>query len=69
MAISFHRRGEDEETDQAWDSLREALDELKEMEETEFDVSEGEMVEEYDDASVNSQSHEEDGHFIRNLEE
>ena len=38
MTISFHRRGEDEETDQAFDDLREALDELKKMEQKEFGV-------------------------------
>lgn len=52
MMISFHRRGEDEETGQAWDSLRDALDELKEIEEKKFGLAEEEMDEEDDAAFV-----------------
>jgi hypothetical protein len=52
MTISFHPRGEDEETDQAWDSLRDALDELKEIEEKEFSLAEEETEEEDDAAFV-----------------
>ena len=61
MTISFHRRDEDEETDQTFDDLRETLDELKEMEE--------ETEEEGDAASVEAQSHEEESGSPRELEE
>ena len=50
--MSIHHRGEDEETDQAFDSLRETLDELKEIEEKEFGLAEEEMDEEDDAAFV-----------------
>jgi hypothetical protein len=69
MTISFHRRGEDEKTDRAWDSVRAALDELKEIEEKEFSVPVDEMEEEDDAASVRSQYREEEGASIRELEE
>jgi hypothetical protein len=69
MTVSFHRRGRDEKTDRAFDSLREALNELKEMEQKEFGVPEEEMEEEDDAASAESQSHEEEAAFMRKLED
>ena len=69
MTISFHRRGEDEERDKAFDDLREALDELKEMEGKEFGNPE-EMIEEKDSAAlVEAQSRDEEGAFVREQEE
>lgn len=69
MTISFHRRGRDESTDRAFDSLRAALDDLKETERKEFGVAGEEMEEEDDAASAEAQSHEEEGAFIRELEQ
>lgn len=66
MTISFHRRGKNEETDEAFDSLRESLDELKEMEEKEFGTS----VEGKGDAGlVEAQWRSEDSAALRELEE
>lgn len=69
MTISFHRRGRDEETDQAFDALRESLDELKEMEQKEFGISTEETAEKDDAAFVEAYSREDEGAFFRELED
>jgi len=69
MTISFHHRGRDEKTDRAFDSLRAALDDLKEMGKKEFGVPEEEAEEEDDAAYAESQSQEEQSAPLRELEE
>lgn len=69
MKVSFHPRGRDEERGQDWDSVRASLDHLKVLGEEEFGVPAKAVEEEDDAASVEAQSHKEEGAFFRELKE
>jgi hypothetical protein len=55
MTRSFHQIGRDSEIDEAFDALREALDELKQMEIEEFGVPEEEIEESDSNALVKAE--------------
>jgi hypothetical protein len=69
MTRSFHRIGADQDIDEALDSLRESLDELKQMEMTEWGISEEEIEEKDSAALVQAQSLAEENAARHALEE
>jgi hypothetical protein len=60
MIRSFHQVGRDAEVDKAFDALRGALDELKQMEIDEFDIPEEKNEESDSSASVQAETSGED---------
>jgi len=67
--ISSHHWGKDEDTDEAFTSVHESLDELKEMEEKEFGVAVESREEKDGTTFVEAQSRDEESAFDREQEE